>query len=181
MGIARVKSGNNVPEEFNVVVEIPAGSNPIKYEVDKESGALFVDRFLATSMNYPCNYGYIPETIAADGDPVDVCLITPYPLTPGVAIACRPLGVLVMEDEHGGDVKILAVPVTKVCLRYAKWQDFEDVPESLRNSTRHFFEHYKDLEPGKWVRVGGWKGPDYARELVKEGVENYRKHLASKS
>jgi len=173
MGIARVKAGEKLPEEFNVVIEISEGAGPIKYEVDKETGALFVDRFLATAMHYPCNYGYIPETIASDGDPVDVCLVTPYPVTPGVAIACRALGVLVMEDEHGGDVKILAVPVTKVCLRYAKWKSFEDVPESLLNTTRHFFEHYKDLEPGKWVRVGGWKGPEYAMQLVEEGVRNY--------
>lgn len=178
MGIGRVKPGTHLPDEFNVIVEIPFGAGPIKYEVDKESGALFVDRFLGTSMNYPCNYGYIPETIAADGDPVDVCLITPYPLTPGVVITCRPLGVLVMEDEHGGDVKILAVPIVHVCNRYAKWQNYEDVPESLRNATKHFFEHYKDLEQGKWVRVGGWEGPDMARRLITEGRENYLKSAA---
>ena len=173
MGLARVTAGRDLPRDFNVIVEIPANSAPIKYEVDKESGALFVDRFVGTAMHYPCNYGYIPQTIADDGDPVDVCVLTPFPLMTGTGCRCRAVAVLVMEDEGGIDWKILAVPVSKVCLRYAKWKSADDVPADVLDQIRHFFEHYKDLEPGKWVKVKGWKSPEEAEKLIMEGVHGY--------
>ena len=173
MGLARVTAGRDLPRDFNVIVEIPANSDPIKYEVDKESGALFVDRFVGTAMHYPCNYGYIPQTIAADGDPVDVCVLTPFPLMTGTVIRCRAIAVLMMEDEGGGDWKILAVPVNKVCLRYSRWKSADDVPTDELDQIRHFFEHYKDLEPGKWVKVKGWQSAEEAERLIMEGVKAY--------
>ncbi|MCF0253110.1 MAG: inorganic diphosphatase [Duodenibacillus sp.] len=173
MGLSRVNAGRDVPNDFNVIVEIPANSAPIKYEVDKQSGALFVDRFVGTAMHYPCNYGYVPRTIADDGDPVDVCVITPFPLMTGTVIRCRPLAALIMEDEGGVDWKILAVPIAKVCGRYAAWRGAEDVPCDLLEQIRHFFEHYKDLEPGKWVKVKGWKSPGDAAALILEGARAY--------
>ena len=174
MGLDRVNSGRALPDDFNVIIEIPAQSDPIKYEVDKESGALFVDRFLYTSMHYPCNYGYIPHTIADDGDPVDVLVITPFPLTAGVVVRCRPVGVLKMQDEAGGDSKLLAVPIDKCLPLYKHWRKPEDiVPERLAQIT-HFFEHYKDLESGKWVKVIGWEGPDSARSEIMEAVAAYQ-------
>ena len=173
MGLARVTAGRDVPHDFNVIVEIPANSDPIKYEVDKESGALFVDRFVGTAMRYPCNYGYIPQTIADDGDPVDVCVLTPFALTAGTVIRCRPIAVLVMEDERGIDWNILAVPVNKVCMRYSTWKSADDVPADELDQIRHFFEHYKDLEPGKWVKVKGWKTAKDAEELIMAGAKAY--------
>ncbi|MEW5881632.1 MAG: inorganic diphosphatase [Pseudomonadota bacterium] len=175
MGLDRVPSGRALPDDFNVIIEIPAHADPIKYEVDKESGALFVDRFIATSMHYPCNYGYIPHTISDDGDPVDVLVITPFPLQHGVVVRCRPLGVLKMEDEAGGDSKLLAVPIDKCLPWYKHWRKPEDIAPERLAQIQHFFEHYKDLEPGKWVKVTGWAGPDEARREILAGVEAYKR------
>jgi inorganic pyrophosphatase len=175
MALDRVNAGRDVPEEFNVIIEIPAHSEPIKYEVDKESGAIFVDRFIGTSMHYPCNYGYIPHTIADDGDPVDVLVITPFALQAGVVVRCRPLGVLLMEDEGGRDSKLLAVPIDKCLPWYKHWRKVDDIsPERIAQIT-HFFAHYKDLEPGKWVKIVGWEGPDEARREILDAVEAFRK------
>jgi inorganic pyrophosphatase len=149
-------------------------ADPIKYEVDKETGALFVDRFMMTAMHYPCNYGYVPRTLSEDGDPVDVLVITPVPVTVGAVIRCRPLGVLSMDDEAGGDAKLLAVPVDEVLPIYRHWQKPEDLQPERLLQIQHFFEHYKDLEPGKWVKVAGWLGPEAARAEIMAGVERYR-------
>jgi len=175
MSLNSVTPGKNLPDTFNVVIEIPMDSDPIKYEVDKESGAVFVDRFLTVAMYYPCNYGYVPQTLSGDGDPVDVLVITPYPLLPGVVVPCRPLGTLKMEDEAGIDGKVLAVPSTKVLKMYEGWQSVQDVNPARLKAISHFFEHYKDLEEGKWVKVLGWEGVDAARQEIMDGVENYRK------
>jgi inorganic pyrophosphatase len=169
-----IPSGNNVPDDFNVVIEIPMNADPIKYEIDKASGALFVDRFIGTSMHYPCNYGYIPHTLADDGDPVDVLVITPFPLQPGVVVRCRPLGMLRMEDEAGLDTKLLAVPVDKILPWYRHWKKPEDLAPERLAQIRHFFEHYKDLEAGKWVKVSGWEDADAARAEIMAGVKSYR-------
>jgi inorganic pyrophosphatase len=173
MSLNNVNAGRDVPNDFNVVIEIPMNADPIKYEVDKESGAIFVDRFMGTAMHYPCNYGYIPNTIADDGDPCDVLVITPFALIPGVVVRCRALGVLKMTDEAGGDSKILAVPVEKILPVYANLQKVEDVPELTLRQIQHFFEHYKDLEKGKWVKVEGWEGPDAAKAEILDGVKNF--------
>jgi inorganic pyrophosphatase len=173
MSLNNVNAGRDVPNDFNVVIEIPMNGDPIKYEVDKESGAIFVDRFMGTAMHYPCNYGYIPNTIADDGDPCDVLVVTPFPLLPGVVVRCRVLGVLKMTDEAGGDAKILAAPVEKLLPLYSNLQTHEDVPELTRRQIQHFFEHYKDLEKGKWVKVEGWAGPDAAKEEILNGVKAF--------
>jgi inorganic pyrophosphatase len=173
MSLNNVNAGRDVPNDFNVVIEIPMNADPIKYEVDKESGAIFVDRFMGTAMHYPCNYGYVPNTIADDGDPCDVLVITPYALIPGVVVRCRALGVLKMTDEAGGDSKVLAVPVEKILPVYANLQKVEDVPELTLRQIQHFFEHYKDLEKGKWVKVEGWDGPDAAKAEIVNGVKTY--------
>jgi inorganic pyrophosphatase len=175
MSLNNVTAGRDVPNDFNVIIEIPMNADPIKYEVDKESGAIFVDRFMGTAMHYPCNYGYIPNTIADDGDPCDVLVITPFALIPGVVVRCRALGVLKMTDEAGGDSKILAVPVEKILPVYANLQKVEDVPELTLRQIQHFFEHYKDLEKGKWVKVEGWEGPDAAKAEILSGVANFEK------
>ena len=159
MSLHNVTPGAKAPDEFNVVIEIPMNADPIKYEVDKESGALFVDRFMTTAMHYPCNYGYIPRTLADDGDPVDVLVITPFALTPGVVVTCRPIGVLQMDDEAGGDAKLLAVPTTKILPIYDHWKTPEDINPMRLKAIQHFFEHYKDLEAGKWVKVEGLGRP----------------------
>ena len=174
MSLHNVSPGADAPAEFNVIIEIPMNADPIKYEVDEESGALFVDRFMATSMHYPCNYGYIPKTLADDGDPVDVLVITPVPLIPSVVVTCRPLGVLRMEDEAGGDNKLLAVPTNKILSVYTQWQSHADLNPLRLKTIQHFFEHYKDLEPGKWVKVLGWDGPDAARAEVESGMAAWR-------
>jgi inorganic pyrophosphatase len=166
MNLDRVGSGQNVPNEINVVIEIPAHSDPVKYELDKETGAMYVDRFMNTAMHYPCNYGYVPHTLSKDGDPVDVMVVTSYPLIPGSVIECRPVGVLKMTDESGDDAKVLAVPVDKLSRLYRKVQDFRDMPELLLEQVAHFFEHYKDLDEGKWVRVEGWGGVDEAKAEI---------------
>ena len=173
MSLQQVTPGEKAPDEFNVIIEIPMNADPVKYEVDKESGALFVDRFLTTSMHYPCNYGYIPDTLADDGDPVDVLVITPYPLTPGVVVTCRPLGVLMMDDEAGGDAKLLAVPIDKVLKIYSRWHRPEDVNEMRRKTIEHFFQHYKDLEPGKWVKVQRWEGPEAAKREITQSMADW--------
>jgi inorganic pyrophosphatase len=174
MNLDRVDSGRALPNDFNVIIEIPMNADPIKYEVDKETGALFVDRFMMTSMHYPCNYGYIPHTIAGDGDPVDVLVVTPFPVTVGAVIRCRPVGVLKMEDEAGSDSKLLAVPIEKVLPLYRHWQKPEDLQPERLLSIQHFFEHYKDLEKGKWVKVLGWGGVDDAVAEIMSGIERYQ-------
>jgi inorganic pyrophosphatase len=173
MSLHNVTPGERAPDEFNVIIEIPMNADPIKYEVDEATGALFVDRFMGTAMHYPCNYGYIPQTVADDGDPVDVLVITPYPLIPSVVVACRPIGILKMEDEAGGDNKLLAVPVDRILPIYTHWQKPEDMNALRLQQVTHFFEHYKDLEKGKWVRVKGWEGPDSARDEIRTGMANF--------
>ncbi len=171
MDFDSVKAGSDVPNDINVIIEIPAQADPIKFEVDKDSGAVFVDRFMGTSMRYPINYGYVPHTIAGDGDPVDVLVVTPFPLHPGVVIRCRPIGVLKMEDESGVDAKVIAVPVSKLTPLYDKVQSIDDLPELLMRQTVHFFEHYKDLEPGKWVKVVGWGSIEEAKQEILNGIK----------
>lgn len=175
MSLNQVSPGKNVPEAFNVVIEIPMNADPVKYEVDKESGAIFVDRFMSTAMHYPTNYGYVPQTLSGDGDPVDVLVVTPFPLPPGVVVPCRAIGILKMQDEAGEDGKVLAVPTNKILSLYSQWEKPEDVNPFLLNSIVHFFEHYKDLEKGKWVKVVGWEGPESARQEIVDGVANYKK------
>ncbi|MES2013873.1 MAG: inorganic diphosphatase [Pseudomonadota bacterium] len=175
MSLNQVPTGKDVPNDFNVIIEIPMQGDPVKYEVDKESGAIFVDRFMGTSMQYPTNYGYVPHTLADDGDPVDVLVMTPVPLIPGVVVRCRPLGVLMMEDEAGMDAKVLAVPVDKVCGLYGHLKNHTDISEWRLNMIAHFFEHYKDLDKGKWVKINGWGDIEQAKKEILEGVENYSK------
>jgi inorganic pyrophosphatase len=175
MNLERVDSGKNVPEDFNVIIEIPMNADPIKYEVDKKTGALFVDRFMMTAMHYPCNYGYIPHTLAPDGDPVDVLVVTPFAVTTGAVIRCRALGVLKMQDEAGGDSKLVAVPIDKILPIYKHWQKLEDMAPERLAQIQHFFEHYKDLEPGKWVKVLGWGGINEAKQEILDGIEAYKK------
>lgn len=170
MGFDQVKAGKDVPNDINVIIEISAQGDPIKFEVDKDSGAVFVDRFMGTSMRYPINYGYVPHTVAGDGDPVDVLVVTPFPLQPGVVIRARPVGVLKMEDEGGVDAKVVAVPVSKLTPLYDKVQTIDDLPELLMKQTVHFFEHYKDLEPGKWVKVTGWGSVEDAKKEILDGL-----------
>ena len=174
MALDRVPSGKKLPSDFNVIIEIPAQADPIKYEVDKESGALFVDRFVSTSMHYPCNYGYIPHTLSDDGDPVDVLVVTPFPLHPGVVVRCRPVGMLAMTDEAGGDTKLLAVPIDKLTPLYRAIETPRDLPPETLAQITHFFAHYKDLEPGKWVKVEGWLGPEEAKKEINDSVKRFK-------
>jgi inorganic pyrophosphatase len=174
MSLNNVPSGKNLPDDFNVIIEIPMHGEPVKYEVDKESGAIFVDRFMNTAMHYPCNYGYIPHTLCGDGDPVDVLVVTPVPLQTGVVVRCRPLGVLKMEDEGGQDAKLIAVPVDKLSTLYRGMQSHTDLPEITLKQISHFFAHYKDLEPNKWVKIDGWYGVDEARAEIMDSVANYQ-------
>jgi inorganic pyrophosphatase len=173
MDLSKVSRGNNVPNEINVIIEIPSHAEPVKYEMDKETGAMFVDRFMSTAMHYPCNYGYVPHTLSADGDPVDVMVATPYPLISGSVIQCRPIGVLKMTDESGDDAKILALPIDKLFKGFRNIESFRDMPPHLLDQIAHFFEHYKDLDEGKWVRVGGWGGRDEAREEIMASVRMF--------
>ncbi|HLU00436.1 MAG TPA: inorganic diphosphatase [Burkholderiaceae bacterium] len=173
MSLDRVPAGKNLPDEFNVIIEIPMNADPVKYEVDKDTGAVFVDRFMLTAMHYPCNYGYIPETLSEDGDPVDVLVMTPFPIQVGAVVKCRALGLLKMEDEAGGDAKLLAVPVDKLYPAYTKLRTPDDVSEEVRGQIRHFFEHYKDLEKGKWVKVQGWEGPESAAKEIMDSAARY--------
>jgi inorganic pyrophosphatase len=177
MSLDKVRPGDQVPDVFNVIIEIPMNADPVKYEVDKESGAIFVDRFMGTAMHYPTNYGYVPKTISGDGDPVDVLVITPYPLIPGVVVPCRALGILKMVDEGGEDGKVLAVPTNKVLPIYSHWQKPEDLNPMRLKTIAHFFEHYKDLEEGKWVKILGWDGVDAAHKEILDGIANYQKSL----
>ena len=174
MILDRVNAGISIPNDVNVIIEIPAHSDPIKYEIDKDTGAMFVDRFMGTSMHYPCNYGYVPHTLSKDGDPVDVLVLTPYPLISGSVIRCRPVGVLKMTDESGDDAKVLAVPIDKQCKTYRNVQDFRDLPPAALDQIAHFFEHYKDLDEGKWVRVEGWAGVDEAKQEILASMEMYK-------
>ncbi len=168
MSINDIPAGSNLPDEINVIIEIPANSEPVKYEVDKDTGALLVDRFMATAMFYPCNYGYIPNTLSEDGDPLDVLVPTPYPLINGAVIKCRPVGVLKMEDESGIDAKLIAVPVDKLSVIYRDVKEASDLSPLLLQQIEHFFEHYKDLEKGKWVKIQGWADAAEAKaEIVK--------------
>lgn len=173
MILDRVPAGKDVPNDVNVIIEIPANSSPIKYELDKETGAMFVDRFMGTAMFYPCNYGYVPNTLSEDGDPVDVLVVTPFPLQMGVVVRCRMLGMLRMEDESGIDAKLIAVPVEKLCPMYKAVQTTADLPELLLNQIEHFFEHYKDLEKGKWVKIQGWADKEAAKQEILDGVKRY--------
>lgn len=173
MALNRVPSGKSLPNDFNVIIEIPAHADPVKYEVDKDSGAIFVDRFMGTAMHYPCNYGYIPHTIAGDGDPVDVLVVTQFPLPPGVVVRCRPIGMLGMTDEAGPDAKVLAVPVDKLTPMYRNVESPRDLPQITLDQIAHFFEHYKDLEPGKFVKTEGWFGQEEAKKEIMEGVKRY--------
>jgi inorganic pyrophosphatase len=173
MGLDLVASGKDVPHEINVIIEIPKDAEPVKYEVDKASGAIFVDRILSTPMRYPCNYGYVPHTLCGDGDPADVLVILPLPLVPGSVIRCRPVGVLMMIDEAGSDEKIVAVPIDKVFNGYSHIHDIDQVSPHWLERIGHFFEHYKDLEKGKWVKLDGWKGADTAKAILLESVERF--------
>lgn len=168
-----IPAGKNPPEDIYVVIEIPANSSPIKYEIDKDMGAVMVDRFMATPMFYPANYGFIPHTLADDGDPLDVLVVTPYPVAPGSIIRARPIGVLNMSDEAGEDAKLVAVPHDKLTTLYKNVKEVEDLPELLRAQIQHFFENYKDLEAGKWVKVEGWDNADAASRAIVGAIAAY--------
>ncbi|MTW20304.1 inorganic diphosphatase [Allochromatium palmeri] len=173
MDLSKVSRGDNVPYVLNVIIEIPAHAEPVKYEMDKATGAMFVDRFMSTAMHYPCNYGYVPHTLSSDGDPVDVLVVTPYPLIPGSVIKCRPIGVLKMTDESGDDAKILALPIDTLFKGYRNVESFRDMPQHLLDQIAHFFEHYKDLDEGKWVRVGGWGDREEACQEILSSVKMF--------
>lgn len=174
MRIDAISIGKNPPEDINVIVEVAVGGHPIKYEMDKEAGALVVDRFLYTPMTYPGNYGFVPHTLSEDGDPIDVLICNTRPLVPGCVINVRPIGVMVMEDDGGKDEKILAVPVPKLTQRYDKIKNYTDMPEITLKQIEHFFEHYKDLEPGKWVKLEGWGNAAEAEDIVLAGFEKLK-------
>ena len=175
MNLDKIPAGLNPPHDLNALIEIPMGGAPVKYEFDKKSGALVVDRFLHTAMFYPGNYGFIPQTLSADGDPCDVLVITQVPVAPGCIIRCRPIGALIMEDEAGQDEKVLAVPVDELHPFYTGVRDYTDLPPILIDQIGHFFQHYKDLEKGKWVKVKGWKGLEAAHEEIVRSAERYNK------
>jgi inorganic pyrophosphatase len=174
MNFEAIPIGNNPPEDINVIIEVPIGGEPIKYETDKAAGMLFVDRFLHTPMRYPGNYGFVPHTLSSDGDPIDVLVANTRPLLPGAYINVRPIGVLKMEDEQGGDEKIIAVPVTRLTKRYVHVKEYTDLPEITREQIQHFFEHYKDLEPGKWVKTIGWGNRADALLTIQQSIERAR-------
>lgn len=174
MSLQQVPPGRNIPDDINVIIEVPMNSPAIKYEVDKDTGAIFVDRMLRTAMYYPCNYGYVPNTLCGDGDPVDVLVVLPLPLLPGTVVRCRPVGVLQMKDEAGEDSKVLAVPHGDVTGNYVDIESYKDLNPMLIDQIEHFFEHYKDLEHNKWVRTGDWEGLDAARKEIIESVERYQ-------
>lgn len=176
MDIEKISIGDDPPWDVNVLIEIPQGAAPVKYEIDKASGAMMVDRFLHTAMYYPCNYGFIPHTLSQDGDPCDVVLVAPSPVVSGCVVRCRPVGVLLMQDEKGVDEKILCVPVDKLHPYYSTVKSYRDLPTILTEQIQHFFEHYKDLEKGKWVKVIDWLGPDEAAQMIVEGIERARAH-----
>jgi inorganic pyrophosphatase len=171
MRLDAIAIGKNPPEDVNVIIEVPVGGEPIKYEMDKAAGTLVVDRFLYTPMRYPGNYGFIPHTLSTDGDPIDVLVCNTRTIVPGAVINCRPIGVLVMEDDGGGDEKVLAVPSPKLSQRYDKVKNYTDLPPITVKQIEHFFTHYKDLEPGKWVKIGHWGNAEEARRLIVESIE----------
>ena len=175
MRIDAIPIGNKPPEDVNVIIEVPVGGEPIKYELDKSSGAMFVDRFLYTPMRYPGNYGFVPHTLSDDCDPIDVVVTNTRAIMPGAVMNVRPIGVLLMSDESGSDEKIIAVPSPHLTRRYEDVRNFTDLPEITRQQVRHFFEHYKDLEPGKWVRIGDWMGAKDARRLIVEAIERAKR------
>lgn len=174
MGFKDLDAGEQVPDRFNVVIEIPSNCTPVKYEIDKASGLVRVDRFLRTAMFYPCEYGFIPKTLSEDGDPVDVLLVSPYPLLPRCILSARPVGMLRMTDESGKDTKILAVPIDKLTPRYQHVHKPEDVGSELLLAIEHFFTHYKDLEPGKWTKIAGWEGIEAAKSEITDSVKRYQ-------
>ena len=173
MSLDLVSSGSAVPDDVNVIIEIPMNAEPVKYEVDKATGAIFVDRVLTTPMRYPCNYGYIPRTLSGDGDPVDVLVVMPLPLVPGCVIRVRPIGMLAMTDEAGEDTKVLAVPIDRVFPLYSRMRAVQELPELTLERIEHFFEHYKDLEKGKWVKIEGWKDAEAAKKEILDGVRRF--------
>lgn len=175
MSLNNVPAGKELPDDFYVVIEIPQNHDPIKYEVDKDTGCLFVDRFMSAPMFYPCNYGYINNTLSLDGDPVDVLVPSAYPLQPGSVIRCRPVGVLKMTDESGEDAKVFAVPHTKISKEYDHMQNVDDIPALMQAQIQQFFERYKDLESGKWVKVDGWADVQAAREEILSSAKRYQK------
>ena len=170
MDLSKIPAGRKPPDDINALIEIPVGGVPVKYEIDKASGTLFVDRFLHTAMFYPGNYGFIPHTLSGDGDPCDVLVANTRAIVPGAVMSVRPVGVLLMEDEAGGDEKIIAVPSSKLTQRYDKVKTYSDLPDITLAQIQHFFEHYKDLEPGKWVKVLRWAGAEDAHQLIMEGI-----------
>lgn len=173
MDISKLSVGKNPPEDVNVIIEIPLRADPVKYEFDKESGFIFVDRMLSTAMHYPCNYGFVPKTLSEDGDPIDALVIADLPLIPGSVINCRPIGVLVMEDEAGGDEKLLCVPSSNIAPSEAHVKEPKDIPEILLMQIKHYFEHYKDLEGGKWVQAGDFQGSKKAKAMIVETMKSY--------
>ena len=175
MDITKISPGKDLPNQVNVIIEVPMNSDPVKYEMDKDSGAIFVDRFLATPMYYPCNYGFIPGTLSDDGDPADVLVISDFPIVPGAVIAAKPIGVLIMEDEKGMDEKILAVPAKKLNSQYENIENYKELPELLLNKISHFFERYKDLEKGKWVKIKGFEDAAKAKQLINEAYQRAQK------
>ena len=175
MNLERVTAGRDVPNDVNVIIEIPMNADPVKYEVDKQTGAVFVDRFMSTAMHYPCNYGYVPRTLSGDGDPVDVLVLSPFPLITGVVVRCRPVGMLRMKDEAGEDTKLLAVPIDRLTSQYRGIRSPRDLPGARLAAITHFFEHYKDLERGKWVKVQGWVGAGPARKEILAGVARFNR------
>jgi len=179
MKISAISIGANVPNEVNVIIENPMGGTPVKYELDKESGAMIVDRFLHTAMSYPGNYGFIPHTLSGDGDPVDVLVVGRTPVMPGAVMAVRPVGVLLMEDDGGEDEKIIAVPADQLHPYHADVKEYTDLRQVNRDQIEHFFTHYKDLEPGKWSKTLGWAGVEKARELIVQGIERVEKEKAA--
>jgi inorganic pyrophosphatase len=181
MRLEAISTGKNPPHEVNVVIEVPIGGEPIKYEMDKDAGTLVVDRFLYTSMRYPGNYGFIPHTLSGDGDPCDVLVANTRAIIPGAVIAVKPVGVLVMEDDGGQDEKIIAVPTVKLTRRYENVNSYTDLPDITVKQIEHFFEHYKDLEPGKWVKILHWGGPEEAHRLIVEGIERAKAQTSNPS
>lgn len=175
MRIDAIPIGDNPPHDVNVLIEVAVGGEPIKYEMNKDAGTIFVDRFLHTPMRYPGNYGFVPHTLSGDGDPVDVLVCNTRALVPGCYINVRPIGVLMMEDQAGVDEKIIAVPSPHLTMRYNNVLNYTDLPEITLQQVQHFFEHYKDLEPGKWVKIGGWKDATRAREMIVEGIERAKR------
>jgi inorganic pyrophosphatase len=175
MNVDKISVGKGAPDNINVIIEVPMNADPVKYEMDKDSGAILVDRFVATPMYYPCNYGFVPHTLSDDGDPCDVLVVSDYQIVPGAVIAAKPVGVLIMEDEKGMDEKILAVPAAKLNSVYEDVNSYKDLPEGLINRITHFFEHYKDLEKGKWVKIKGFEDADKAKQLIEEGIARNNK------